>query len=112
MADPVQTIQAAMTPAAAPTTWSALVDAIAEVAASPSPAGEEALVQLLQVPGTLSLAGGYMPHSQSPEDMIRTAAIDALYQIAGPKYAAVCREAAVATASPIVKRIVAARFPG
>jgi len=112
MPDPLAIIRTAMTADTA-TSWSGLVDAIAEVAATPpSPAAEQVLVDLLTFQGPLSLAGGYMPHSQSPDDMVKTAAIDALWQMSGEKYATVCRNVAAATPSPIVKRIVAARFPG
>ena len=111
MADPLVVIRTAIT-ADTPTSWSALVGAITEVAATPSAAAEQALVDLLTFQGPLSLATGYMPHSQSPDDMVKTAAIDALWQMSGEKYATVCRNVAAATPSPIVKRIVAARFPG
>jgi hypothetical protein len=111
MPDPLVIIRTAMT-ADTSTSWSGLVGAIAEVAATPSPAAEQLLLDLLTFQGPLSLAGGSMPHSQAPEDMIRTAAIDALWEMSGEKYAAVCRNVAAATPSPIVKRIVAARFPG
>lgn len=111
MPDPVDTIRAAMA-ADAGQSWSTLVGAIAEVAAAPSAEAEQALVDLLTFQGPLTLAGGAMPHSQSPEDMIRTAAIDALWQMSGEKYATVCRSVAATTGSPIVKRIVAAKFPG
>jgi hypothetical protein len=109
MADPVLTIRAALN-GDGPATWPDLVAAIAELAASASDAGEQALVDLLSDPRPLALAGGYVPHSQSPLDMIQTAAIDALWQTTGDKHADVCRQVAAATDSPIVKRIVRARF--
>ena len=114
MEDAVATIHLAMNVAerSEPVSWRAVVSAVAALSAEPSADHEQLLVQLLSFSGPLNLGNwGHLPHSQSPVDMIHTAAIDALWQLSGPKYAAVCQQVAAATSSPIVKRLVAARFP-
>jgi hypothetical protein len=110
MSDPVATIRGAVT-SLTPIAWPSLVAAIAEVSEAPSPEAEQALVDLLTSQSVMSFAGGYVPHSQSPLDMIRAAAIDTLGRWTGNKHADAFRQAAAATSSPIVKRM-AAKFSG
>jgi hypothetical protein len=109
MADPLAILLAATLQRSA-VAWPALVTAIADIAPTPSPEAEQALVDLISSPEAIPLAGGYVPHSQSPIDMIRAAAIETLVNWTGDKHADVCRQAAAATGSPNVKRMVAARF--
>jgi hypothetical protein len=114
VANPVETIRLAMDPAARaePVAWRAVVSAVCEIADEPSADHEQLLVQLLTFQESYRLAGfGHLPHSQSPADMIRAAAIDALWKLSGTKYAAECQQVAAGAVSPIVKRLVAARFP-
>ena len=114
MADPLNTIRLAMSPAAigTPVAWRAVVSAIAELPTTRSDVVEGVLVQLLTFQGQLNLGGwGHMPHSQSPQDIIRTAAIERLWQISGTNHASVCQQLAAGPVSPIVKRLVAALFP-
>lgn len=111
MAQPLEIIHLAMTHDE-PVAWPELTNAIAALADTKSAEAEQALVDLLAFPGPLNLTGGgYAPHSQSPVDMIRMAAIDTLWRWTGTRYAALCREVASGPVSPIVKRMVAARFP-
>ena len=111
MADPLVTIRGAMQ-SLTPVAWPAVVTAIAEVSsAPPTPEAEQALVNLLTSKTAIPFAGGYVPHSRSPLDMIRAAAIDTLGQWTGSKHADAFRQAAAETSSPIVKRM-AAKFGG
>jgi hypothetical protein len=108
MALPLDILHTAMT-SREPHAWTTIQTAIADL--TPSPEAETMLVRLLQLDGTLNLAaGGYLPHSQSPMDMLRAAAIETLWQWTGPKYAEVCQRAAENSDSPIVQRLVATRF--
>jgi hypothetical protein len=113
--DPVETIRLTMDPAARAEMvgWREVVTAIGDIAAKPpSDQHEQVLVQLLSFDGPLKLASyGHLPHSQSPGDMITTAAIDALWRISGTTHAALCQQVAAGAVSPIVKRLVQARFP-
>lgn len=110
MTDPLDVLRAAVS-SRTPVSWTAITGAIAALSSTPSTDAEAVLVELLQLPSPPALAGGVVPHSQSPLDVIRAAAIDTLWRWTGTKYAAVCRQVAASSASPIVRRLVATRFP-
>src|SRR5262245_31956762 len=108
MAHPIDILGRALT-SSKPLAWTTLQTALSDLTQSTE--AENALVRLLQHDGTLNLAaGGYLPHSQSPIDMLRATAIEMLWQWTGSKYADVCQKAAENSDSPIVQRLVAARF--
>src|SRR5262245_2546185 len=109
MATPLDILHMAMTDDE-PIAWTEVQTAIADLTQSAD--AEAELVKLLKVEGTLALeAGGYLPHSQSPMDMLRASAIETLWQWTGATYADVCQKAAANSDSPIVKRLVEQRFP-
>lgn len=92
--------------------WREVVSAIVELSATQAADAEQVLVQLLTFTGPLKLGPSVVPHSQSTADVIRATAIAQLHQISGAKYASVCQAVAAGPVSPIVKRLVAALYPG
>jgi hypothetical protein len=113
MANPIEAILSAVHGSirARPLDWTEVANAIAQVARDESAEGEAALVELIKPENVITVAVGELPHSQSPQDMLRSAAIEALWHATGDKYSALCVQVAAASDSPIVKRLVAARFP-
>lgn len=110
--NPLQTIRIALgDDEAAAVPWTNLAQAITEIGAAPlSESAESALVEMLTPGKAIKLAGGHVPHSQSPEDMVRAAAIEVLWQRTGQKHAAVFQQLAQGPVSPIIKRLIASRL--
>jgi hypothetical protein len=115
MADPVQTILSAVRPTQrAPVDWIEVANAVGEISrqgVTPPPGAEAALVELINPANTIRVQARELPHIQSPDDMLRTVAIEALFEMTGQKYAALCVQVSDGLVSPIVKRVVAAHFP-
>jgi len=93
--------------------WTEVAQAVAEVSQHGSllEGAEKALVNLIDPKNTINVSAEEPPHSQSPADMLRAAAIEVLWQLTDQKHAALCAQVAAGPVSPIVKRLVAARFP-
>jgi len=114
MASPVQTILSAVDGGArALPDWTEVANAVAELSKPglAPPGAEAALVALLEPGHTIQVTAAELPHIQSPADMLRTAAIEALWTMTGDKYAHLCAQVAANSDSPIVRRVVAVRFP-
>lgn len=115
MPDAIKTIELAVHGAGTSAVdWREVATAVAELsqhATMRQDDAEKALVNLIDPKNTINVSAYELPHSQSPADMLRAAAIDVLWQLTGQKYAALCAQVAAGPVSPIVKRLVAARFP-
>ena len=108
--DPVATIRAATDGAMrAPVDWTEVAVAVTKVSESGSqfPGAEDALVALLRPENTIRVTARQIPHIQSPQDMLRAAAIDALVKLTKTKYLSLFDEVAAGQVSPIIKRSVA-----
>ena len=68
---------------------------------------EDALVELLKPVNTIRVTAREVPHIQSPQDMLRAAAIDVLVKMTSAKYLSLFDEVAAGPVSPIIKRSVA-----
>ena len=108
--DPVATIRSAVDGAARTRLdWTEVAAAVTKVAepGSHSKEAEDALVELLKPANTIRVTARQVPHIQSPQDMLRAAAIDALVKISGTTHLALFEEVAAGPVSPIIKRTVA-----
>jgi len=115
MTDPVATILSAVgVGIRASVDWTEVaraVDDVSQPGKEPPAGAEQALVALITPANTIQVTANELPHIQSPEDMLRTAAIEALFALTGQKYAALCVQVAEGMVSPVVRRVVAMRFP-
>jgi hypothetical protein len=109
MATPVEVIESAIhAHERTPVEYTAVVQAIGQVtqAEAISAAGERVLVELLQPSTTITVSASELPHVQSPQDMIRSAAIYGLWRKTGTKHSALFRQVAKGDVSPVVKELV------
>ncbi len=92
--------------------WTQVTKAVTEVSQKEIvPDAETALATLLDPDTPILVTAAELPHLQSPADMVRTAAMEALWRMTGNKYEDLSVRLATASDSAIIRRLVINKFP-